>query len=427
MAISLTSETLGKVTLLRMKGRLDAHGAMQAEPSLQHIPASATVVLDMSEVDYLSSGGLRIFVALFKKLCTQGGRLTLAALQPYCREVLRVSGMEQLFPMSETVEEAMAGQGDTAEVCQRPCGRFVFHRGTGEVGGVEVLGRIDDLLNARMTPELLRAKKFSAKEYSFGVGALGPDMESAIPYLGEMVTMGGTMVWLPTDGNDTPDFLVPHHDSDEVLIRTGYNVSIKGRFNEYVEFEAEAREGATITEIYRALFDLARERRPDYRGALALAMRAEIGQVFGCGIIKSPIPANAPANGLPVVDQANYGDWFEKDDKPRHRDVTGLLCGIGVDLESDLSGFNQEYLNAAFYINPGNVGGPQQKLQNHGVFFRPFPLGEKPLSLEREIKSVVEEGEFVDMRHLFDTTTIQWALIGIVYVQDFLPDSAVTE
>ncbi len=63
-------------------------------------------------------------------------------------------------------------------------------------------------------------------------------------------------------------------------------------------------------------------------------------------------------------------------------------------------------------------------LYNQGVFFRPFPLGERPLSLEREIQSVVEEGEFVDMRHLFDTTTIQWALIGVVYVQDFQPDAA---
>ncbi len=86
---------------------------------------------------------------------------------------------------------------------------------------MEVLGRIDDVLNANMTPDRIRAKRFSAKEYSFGLGALGPDIESVMPYLGEMATMGGTMVWLPTDGNDTPDFLVPRHDSDEVVIQTG--------------------------------------------------------------------------------------------------------------------------------------------------------------------------------------------------------------
>lgn len=427
VAISLTSETLGKTTLVRMSGRLDAHGSIQAEPVLHVIPASANVVLDMAGVDYLSSGGLRIFVALYKKLTSQGGKLTLAGLQPYCREVLRVSGMEQLFAMSETVEEAVAGQGDVAEIYNQPCGRFAFQKGNSEPGGVEVLGRFDDVLNASMTPDRMRAKRFSAKEYSLGLGGLGPDVESVMPYLGEMVTMGGTMVWLPTDGNDTPDFLVPHHDSDEVVIRTGFNVSIKGRFNEYIEFEAAERDGAALTEVYRALFDLARERRPDYKGALALAMRAEVGEAFGCGVIKSPIPANAPANGLPLTDPANAREWFEMDERPRHRDVTGLICGIGVDLSADLSGFNAEYLDAAFYINPANKGSGTEKLYNQGVFFRPFPLGERPLSLEREIKSVVEDGEFVDMRHLFDRTTIQWALIGVVYVQDFQADATSAE
>ncbi len=53
--------------------------------------------------------------------------------------------------------------------------------------------------------------------------------------------------------------------------------------------------------------------------------------------------------------------------------------------------------------------------------FPAFPLGEKPWSLEREIQRIVNEGDFVDMRHLFDRTTIQWALIGVVYVEDFPP------
>lgn len=422
VAISLTSQTQGKITLVRIGGRLDSHGAMQAEPELQKIRASATVVLEMSGVDYLSSGGLRIFVALYKKLASQGGRLTLAALQPYCKEVLRVSGMKQLFAITDTLEEAMSGAGDVAEVLVCPCGKFVFHKGADEAGNVEVLGRLDDVLNARITPERMWAKRFSAKEYSLGLGALGPDVESVMPCLGEMATMGGTMVWLPTDGNDTPDLLVPRHDSDEVVIRTGFNISIKGRFNEYIEFEAESGDGATLAEVYRALFTLARERRPDYRGALALAMRAEIGQAYGCGMIQSPIPANAPTNGLPLTDVSNHREWFEMDEVPRHRDITGLICGVGLDLGADLSVFDREHLGAAFSLEAGD--GAAEVLYNQGVFFRPFPLGERPLSLEREIKGVVEEGEFVDMRRLSATTTIQWALIGVVYVQDFQADSA---
>lgn len=421
-SLSLSIEKLGVVTIAHLEGRLDAHGSQEVEPQFRALSGRNSVVLDLGQVSYLSSGGIRLFVSLQKQLQTHGGKLLLARPQPYCREVLRVSGLDQFFGIFATLEEAAAELGASMESIEKPAGRFVFHQGSNEPGTVEVLGSIQNVLEANITAANISAKKFSAKEYSLGLGGLGPSVEEVLPLMGEMITIGGTMVWLPTDGNDTPDFLVPHHDSDDVVILTGFNVSLPGKFNEYVEFESSQANGTALGEVYASLFELARERRPDYRGAIGITMRAEVGEAFGCGVVRAPIAVNAPENGKPITDPSNYDSWFEVDVKPRHRDVTGLICGIGVDLEADLSVFDQQYLKDAFYINPGNHPASRAKLHNHGVFFKPFPLGEKPWSLEREIHHVVEEGTFVDMRHLFDTTTIIWALIGVVYVQDFRPD-----
>jgi len=406
-----------------MTGRLDAHGAAEIEPALRQLDPRGTAVLDLSGVDYLSSAGVRVFVTLFKSLNAQGGRLLFAGMQDYCREVLKISGLEPFFLLFDTVDAALSEVGSAADTRSNACGKFVFHRGSDEAGGIGVLGRIEDVLAARITEADVRPRSFSSTEYSIGLGALGPSAASVMPFLGEMMTIGGTMVWLPTDGNDSPDFLVPRQDSDAVVIRTGFNASLIGKFNEYVEFESASPQGATITEIYRVLFDRAREQRPDYRGAIGLAMRAEVGQVLGCGVVKSPVAAHAPANGKPITDPANYREWFEVDETPRHRDVTGLVCGIGLDLDAELSRFAQTPLNATFYVNPGNEGGSREQLHNHGVFFHPMPLGEKPWSLEREIQNVVNEGQFLDMRHLFDKTTIVWAIIGVIYVQDFFAES----
>ncbi len=423
VAITLTSETRGSTILLRMSGRLDAHGAAEIEPALQELDPRGTAVLDLSGVDYLSSAGVRVFVTLFKSLNAQGGKLLFAGMQTYCREVLKVSGLEPFFLLFDTVEAAMSEAGAAADACSGACGKFVFHGGSDEPGGIGVLGQIGDVLASRITEAEVQPRTFSSTEYSIGLGALGPSVESVMPYLGEMMTIGGTMVWLPTDGNDSPDFLVPRQDSNAVVIRTGFNASLVGKFNEYVEFESASPQGATMAEIYRALFDRARERRPDYRGAIGLAMRAEVGQVLGCGVVRSPVAAHAPANGKPITDPSNYREWFEVDETPRHRDVTGLICGVGLDLDADLSVFDQPHLNAAFYVNPGNEGGNREKLHNHGVFFNPMPLGERPWSLEREIHNVVNDGQFIDMRHLFDKTTIVWAIIGVIYVQDFFAES----
>lgn len=423
MKVTLTSVGEG-TTLATLVGRLDAAGAIVASPALKPLESVKTAILDLSAVDYLSSAGVRIFLALHKSLLSRGRRLILAAPQHYCIEVIRISGLSEVFQIHGTVEEALRDAQPIPQAAETLCGRLTFHPGEDEPTAVEVLGHIEDVLRARVDKHLLRSKPFSAKEYSIGLGGLGSTAQDVLPYLGEMMTIGGTMVWLPTDGNDTPDFLVPKQDSHEVVIRTGFNVSLAGRFNEYVEFEATDPNGVTLSALYRTLFDLARKRRPDYRGALGLAMRAEMGEVFGSGVVRSPISDNAPANEKPITDVSNFASWFEYDDKPRHREVTGLICGVGLDLDYDLTSFDRNQLGATFYLNPANAPSSREMLHNHGVFFSPQPLGEKPLMLEREIARVVELGDFVDMRHLLDRTTVVWALIGICYVQEFRADPA---
>ena len=424
MPVVVSSEKIGTTTLLRLSGRLDAHGASEITPVIAPLDVRGTVVLEVADVSYISSAGIRLFLEMHKRHSTEGGRLLIAGLQPYCREVIKVSGLDRVFSLFENLDVALAETRAQQDIRSTSHGTFTFHEGSAEPGSIEVLGHIEDVLAARITAAHVHNKKFSSKAYSLGLGGLGPSVEEVMPLMGEMMTMGGTMVWLPTDGNDTPDFLTPHQDSDQVVIRTGFNASLAGPFNEYIEFESASPQGATIEDIYETLFTLSRERRPDYRGAIGLAMRAEVVEVFGSGAVRSPIASQAPENGKWITDPSNYSAWFEVDETPRHRDVTGLICGIGLDSDADLDALDSRYCSAAFYRNPGNKStGSHGKLHNHGTFFSPFPLGEKPLSLEREIQSVVEQGQFIDMRHLFDKTTILWALIGILYVQDFRPDT----
>ena len=129
-----------------------------------------------------------------------------------------------------------------------------------------MLGDVRDVLHARITPAHLCSKRFSETEYSIGLGGLGDRLEDYFPLMGEMITVGGTMVWLPTDGHDTPDFLIPRKDTGQITLRTVFNVVIAGGFNELMRFESGAAEGTPIDVLYRALFDLARQRRPIIEG-----------------------------------------------------------------------------------------------------------------------------------------------------------------
>ena len=162
--LAISTEKVGSVSLLRLVGRLDAHGADLAEPAFQAIDHKSAVVIDLGGVPYLSSAGIRLFVALQKNLQSQGGKLVLAEVQPYCRDVLKVSGLDQFFTIEETVPRAFLELGERSSAFTRPAGRFVYQHGAEQMGSIEVLGDIGNVLASRITPALMAGKKFSSKE-----------------------------------------------------------------------------------------------------------------------------------------------------------------------------------------------------------------------------------------------------------------------
>ncbi len=423
----------GRVLVLTLEGRLDAFGSKALAQKLEQAvkPDVTVVVLDMAKVPYLSSAGVRVFVSHQRELAAREGELILSGVELYCYNVLEMSGLAESFVRFGRVGEALAHVGpeardagrrsgwDVLPTYETPAGTMRMMAESEDRGTVHLIGNVQDVLSCALTADDIARKPFSDAEYSLGMGGLGDMFEDYFPIMGEMMTIGGTMVWLPTDGNDTPDFLIPRSDAGgQVQMHLGFNAAIHGRFNELVHFRSAKPEGVTLTELYRALFNVAKTRDVPFCGALALAMRAQMGGVMGSGVIRAPIHRNRPENGKLIIDPSNAREWFESDHVPRHLNSTGLLCGVGVDLTHDLSKLDREMVDAAFWVHPDNAGSKTELLHNHAtVFPRIGFTHERPVNLEAEIRHVVDNSEFVDMRHLLDATTIQEALIGVSYVQ----------
>jgi len=435
--MDVLAEDRGDCLILKPVGRLDTTGSNQLAETFRaecHEPHSG-VIVDMSEVAYLSSAGLRVVLTMHKALRARHGTVVLVGANPFCRQVLEMTGMAHAFPQCPSLEQALAlceraarerfalEHWEDLERWQAECGSFRLLVSCPDRTVVRVLGRVKDVLCAAAGPAQLHSKRFSETEYSIGLGGLGDRLQDYFPVMGEMITIGGTMVWLPTDGHDTPDFLIPQVDTGGVTLRTVFNVSLAGQFNEVMLFESCEEKGTSLTTLYRTLFQFARGSRPAFRGVLGLALRGEMGAVYGSGVTRSPIKDLAPANGEMITDPSNFAEWFEVDTTPRYQQVTGLLCGVGVDLTSDLSSFDQAIFNDVFYLHPANIGGKTELLHTHGVFFSPLPMPERTASLEEEIKRVVEEGDFMDMRHLLDKCTVTSAVLGVCYIQEFERDA----
>ena len=99
--------------VISLKGRLDAVTTPGLEKDLTALLASGEriLVLDLGDLDYISSAGLRTILTVTKRLREKQGRLLLASLKSVVREVFDISGFSSIIPVFETVDGAIASRG----------------------------------------------------------------------------------------------------------------------------------------------------------------------------------------------------------------------------------------------------------------------------------------------------------------------------
>jgi anti-anti-sigma factor len=98
------------VTVFTLEGRVDTQGAVDMDMALNAAveEGKANMVLDMAEVSYISSAGLRTLADVVTKNREAGGDLKLVALNRKVLRVLRIIGFDRFFSLYDSVDEAVA-------------------------------------------------------------------------------------------------------------------------------------------------------------------------------------------------------------------------------------------------------------------------------------------------------------------------------
>ncbi len=97
------------VLIIAIDGRLDAATAPVAEGKIKKAldAEQNRLLFDLSALEYLSSGGLRVILGAAKEIRRRDGKVVLAALKPYVYEIFEVSGFTAMIPIKDTVEEGL--------------------------------------------------------------------------------------------------------------------------------------------------------------------------------------------------------------------------------------------------------------------------------------------------------------------------------
>ena len=96
------------IYLIKVKGRLDSYYASQLENSLEPVLRRAKkIILECSDVTFLSSAGIKVLLSLTNVLKGKGGDLILLNLQETTKKVLRTSKTLDLFSRTNDPKEAI--------------------------------------------------------------------------------------------------------------------------------------------------------------------------------------------------------------------------------------------------------------------------------------------------------------------------------
>ncbi len=96
--------------MLRVAGRLDqaTAGDLEAQCVALLDEGATRMVIDVSELEYISSAGLRVILATAKRLRPAGGGIAVCGAAGVVAEALTIAGFASLLPITDDLEAAMA-------------------------------------------------------------------------------------------------------------------------------------------------------------------------------------------------------------------------------------------------------------------------------------------------------------------------------
>ncbi len=106
MNVSIDVQENGTDVQVKLKGEIDAYTAPQVRdallPSTHH--HGVTMIVNLSDVTYMDSTGLGVFVGLFKTLRENEGRLCLKGMSERLHRLFDITGLAEVMGINNEVE-----------------------------------------------------------------------------------------------------------------------------------------------------------------------------------------------------------------------------------------------------------------------------------------------------------------------------------
>lgn len=107
--MNITEREQNGVSIYILEGRVDSEGAVDLDMALQTAISEGRykLVLDMAQVRYINSAGLRTLADILTQAKQNEGDLRLVDLNPKVQRILQIIGFDNFFNIYATLDEAL--------------------------------------------------------------------------------------------------------------------------------------------------------------------------------------------------------------------------------------------------------------------------------------------------------------------------------
>ncbi|PKP25144.1 MAG: hypothetical protein CVU06_04385 [Bacteroidetes bacterium HGW-Bacteroidetes-22] len=281
-ALAISAVERNDVLTISVEGRIDSYRAGQLDQFVEEKIHNGKYHLsfDLTETNYISSTGIRIFVKYYKQLKTLNGALSITNASAGVKEVFRMVGMSKLFeeytpaPVVEKKQEQWVVNARDLKIAYK-----VYEPGKGMK--LSLYGRPDAIRRSDFSAIDSRHIEFGGHKYGLGLGAFGPGFNDCADRFGEFLAVGNVVVCQPTDTN-RPDFMAASGDlipAAELL----YGLVAEGGFGHTLRFESTDGHSVKLGTLLRYIGE---ELKTDH---FFMVMLAESNGVVGVALKKSPV------------------------------------------------------------------------------------------------------------------------------------------
>lgn len=385
-------------------GRIDGITAFDVEKELEkHISnGDRTLLIDFSEVNYISSAGLRIFVGMQKNLKKIGGEVIFYSIFPTVYEVFRISGLNKVFRIAgdKSVLPEMLGFNDEEETGRLETNgikvEFVKHHH--QPGKLFTIGSQNKLsISEYSSDDVIRINPDDI-EFGTGLAALGDNYEDYKNVFGESLVIHKNFYSYPAVKKSLVDFMLFSQANSDLKYNFLYGFGFKGSYTSVIKLEKEDS-ALTLTDIISITQDFSS------KNIYGLLLLGESAGFYGMHLKKIPVAENKPDSGN-IFDRQNFPEWI---DLPlESANLNNIVAAVGV-VVKDKSVINQN--TASVFSDEGNY-------HLHANVFEKGSINKNIKEFGSELNRVLTELQILKVQHLLGKTLLKNVIAAVIELEE---------